>query len=188
MRSITFGFLCACLLATQASASILVYKDIMSGLNETPSNGSTATGSATVTVDTLANTLSILETWAGLTGPPTGAHIHCCSLPGVASAVALPFNTFPTTTSGIFTFTYDLTNTATYNATFLSSSGGTAALAESALLTGMANGMTYTNIHDAQFPGGEIRGQLAGVPEPGTTALAGASLLGLIAVVRRRRA
>jgi hypothetical protein len=189
MRPFALTLLCAGLLATHASASILVYTDKMFGTNETPTNASTATGSATVTVDTVANTLHVDETWTGLTGgPATGAHIHCCAGPGVAAQVALPFNTFPATTSGTFSFTYDLTLTGTYTAGFLTSGGGTAAGAEALLLTSMANGQTYTNIHDAQFPGGEIRGQLAAVPEPGTMALAGAGLLGLIAAIRRRRA
>ena len=32
-------------------------------------------------------------------------------------------------------------------------------------------GQAYANIHDATYPGGEIEGQLATVPEPGTAAL-----------------
>jgi hypothetical protein len=187
MRQIAFGILCVGLLARQASAGILVYVDSMFATNEVPANLSTASGHATVTVDTVANTLMINETWTGLVGPPTGAHIHCCGGPGTAVAVALPFNTFPTTTSDTFNFTYDLTLAATYTSAFLTTSGGTAALAEALLLSSMASGQTYTNIHDATNPGGEIRGQLAAIPEPGTMSVAGASLIGLIGVLRRRR-
>ena len=187
MRQIAFVLLCAGMLATQASAGILVYTDTMFGGNEVPPNGSTASGQATVTVNTVTNLLTVNETWIGLSSPATGAHIHCCAVAGVAVGVALPFTTFPNTTSGTFNFTYDLTQSATYTSGFVTASGGTAAGAESALLAAMASGRTYTNIHDANFQGGEIRGQLAAVPEPGTIALAGASLLGLIAAVRRRR-
>jgi CHRD domain/PEP-CTERM motif len=188
MRQIAFGILCVGLLARQSSAGILVYVDSMFGGNETPANGSTASGHATVTVDTVLNTLMINETWTGLTGgAASAAHIHCCAGPGVAAAVALPFNTFPTTTSGTFSLTYDLTQAATYTGAFVTAAGGTAALAESLLLSSMASGQTYTNIHNATFPGGEIRGQLAAIPEPGTMSVAGASLIGLIGVLRRRR-
>src|ERR1039457_4009557 len=109
MRQIAFGILCVGLLARQASAGILVDADNMFGTNETPSNASPATGQATVTVDTLLNTLTVSEAWTGLTVPATAAHIHCCAGPGVAAAVALPFNGFPIATSGSFNFTYDLT-------------------------------------------------------------------------------
>jgi CHRD domain-containing protein len=82
--------------------------------------------------------------------------------------VAVPFTNFPNTISGTYTNTFDLTAAGTYNSTFLANSGGTAALAESVLITGLETGLAYTNIHDAEFPAGEIRGQLAAVPEPTT--------------------
>jgi hypothetical protein len=188
MRQIAFGILCVGLLARQASAGILVYVDTMFGTNETPPNLSTASGHATVTVDTVANTLMINETWTGLIGgASSAAHIHCCAGPGVAAAVALPFTTFPATTSGTFNFIYDLTAAATYTSAFVTTAGGTAAQAEALLLSSMASGQTYTNIHNGTFPSGEIRGQLAAIPEPGTMSVAGASLIGLIGVLRRRR-
>jgi hypothetical protein len=187
MRQIAFVLLFAGLLATQASAGILVYTDTMFGGNEVPPNGSPGSGQATVTVNTVTNMLTVNETWTGLSAPAAAAHIHCCAVAGVAAPVALPFTLFPNTTSGSYNSTFDLMLSATYTSGFLSSSGATAAGAESALLAAMASGMTYTNIHDANFPGGEIRGQLAAVPEPATMAVGGASLLGLIAMVRRRR-
>jgi hypothetical protein len=188
MRQFAFVLFCAGLLATQASAGILTFTDAMFGNNETPPTGSPATGQAKVTVDTVANTLRVQESWTGLIGgAASAAHIHCCSLPGVAAPVALPFTGFPGTSSGTYDTTFDLTLTTTYTSGFLASGGGTAAGAESLLISSMTAGLTYTNIHNATFPGGEIRGQLASIPEPGTMALGGAGLLGLIGVVRRRR-
>jgi hypothetical protein len=52
----------------------------------------------------------------------------------------------------------------------------------------MATNKTYLNIHTSVVPGGEIRGFLAAIPEPGTWVLtiAGFGLIG--AALRRRRA
>lgn len=49
------------------------------------------------------------------------------------------------------------------------------------------SGRTYINIHTNQFPGGEIRGTLQVVPEPGTVILLGSGLLVLGAIGRRTR-
>jgi hypothetical protein len=164
MRQLAIVFLCTGLLAMQASAATLTFVSNMSGSQETPPNGSTGSGQSAVTLDTLAHTLSVSVSFAGLTGGPASmAHIHCCAGPGVAAVVAVPFTSFPPAISGSYAHTFDLTAAATYNPAFLTSSGGTAALAESVLINGLNTGLTYTNIHNATFPAGEIRGQLAKV-------------------------
>lgn len=47
------------------------------------------------------------------------------------------------------------------------------------------DGKAYINFHTTQFTGGEIRGTLLQVPQPGTIALLGLGLLGLIGLRRR---
>lgn len=55
-----------------------------------------------------------------------------------------------------------------------------------ALYDEMVAGNTYVNVHTRQFPGGEIRGQIQRVSEPGTMVILGLGLAAL-AVMRRRR-
>jgi hypothetical protein len=187
MRTFLIALFCAGVLATQASAGIITYTDTMLGVNETPPNASTATGSATVVLDTTLNTLSVSIVFSGLIGGPASAsHIHCCVPAGVATGVALPFTGFPVATSGSYSNLFDLTLLATYNGAFVTANGGTAASAEAALVAALNAGLAYTNIHDGQFPGGEIRGQLAAIPEPATMVLSGAGLL-FAALLRRHR-
>ena len=177
----------AALIGTAGSAQAAkVYKTDLLGSNEVPANVSTATGSGIAIVS--GDALTIHETWTGLIGgPAAAAHIHCCTTPGTNTGVAIPFVGFPTATSGTYDHVFDLLDAATYTSAFLSGlGGGTAAGAEAALLAGLQAGQAYMNIHDAVFPGGEIRGFLTGVPEPASWALMIAGF-GLVGAVLRRR-
>ena len=82
---------------------------------------------------------------------------------------------------------FDLSQSATYNVTFFNGNGGTAASAEAALIAGLNSGLAYANIHNSVFPGGEIRGQLAAVPEPATWGMTGLALAGVLLAGLRRR-
>lgn len=156
------------------------------GSNEVPSNPSTATGFATVWLD--GNLLTVDVNWQNLTGgTPSAAHIHCCTPQGTNTGVAVGFTGFPASLSGTYTNTFDLLNPAVYTSSFLNNfGGGTAAGAESALLAGIANGQAYVNIHNATYPGGEIRGFL--VPEPASLALMGLGIAAIGFLKRRRSA
>ncbi len=54
-------------------------------------------------------------------------------------------------------------------------------------VTQVESGLAYINIHTGFAPGGEIRGQISAVPEPGTLGLLGIGLVGLGAGRRRAR-
>ena len=87
---------------------------------------------------------------------------------------------------GVYNRVLDLTLATTYTAAFINNfAGGVLANAEPALISGFNNKMAYFNIHTTLFPGGEIRGFLNRVPEPGSLALAGIALAGLVASRRR---
>jgi hypothetical protein len=81
-----------------------------------------------------------------------------------------------------------MTLAASYNPDFITNNGGTVGSALNALVAGLDSGRAYLNIHTSMFAGGEIRGFLQPVPEPGTYAMmvAGLGLVGFMAVRRRR--
>ncbi len=173
---------------TPAQAQITVFTAALNGASEVPPNASPASGFGTVTLDQLLNTLLVSESFSGLIGGNAGAaHIHCCAGPGVSVGVAVGFPGFPSATSGTYSQLFDLMLLSTYNSAFLTANGGTAAGARNALVSGLFAGQTYLNIHNGQFPAGEIRGQLIATPEPATLGLLATGLLGMAGITRRRR-
>jgi hypothetical protein len=161
------------LAASSGHATIINFTTNMTGGAEVPPNASTATGSAQIRVDTVLHQLLVNLTFSGLIGGnAVAAHIHCCTPVGTNVGVAVGFPGFPAATSGTYSNLFDLTSLATYTSSFVTNfGGGTAAGAEAALIAGMIASRAYTNIHNATFPGGEIRGQTVQVPEPTTLAL-----------------
>lgn len=171
-------------LALPANAATITYSTTLKGANEVPSNASLASGTAMFTLT--GDSLSVLESYSGLSAPATGAHIHCCSSASSSAMVAVPFSGFPTTTSGTYSHTFDLTSSAIYTSGFLALEGGTAAGAEAALIAGFNSGLAYANIHDSSFPAGEIRGTISPTPEPGGFVLLGTGMIGILQAVRRK--
>jgi hypothetical protein len=148
---------------------------------------------ATVTIDDVANTMLVEVTFSGLSGTTTASHIHAPTAAGFTGTAGVATQTptfagFPLgVTSGTYSNLFDLLTASTYNGSFVTANGGTAAGAESALLSAIGSGRAYLNIHTTAFPGGEIRGFLVAVPEPATWAM---MLLGFGAIglaFRRRR-
>jgi len=174
-----------------AQAAPMTFTALLSGANELPTPvPSPGTGLATVVLDPTAQTLQVNATFSGLTSNDVAAHIHCCAPPGTNAPVATTVPAFPGFPLGVTSGNYssevfDLRQPTIYNPAFVSALGGLMN-AEAALIAGIIGGQTYFNIHTVNFPGGEIRGQLAPVPLPAGLPLFAAGL-GIVTFLARRK-
>jgi CHRD domain len=185
VKRVSFALAFALVVSTPASrADTIVFTTHLTGPAEFPINNSPGTGDATVTVDTTAHMMRVQVSFQDLLGLTAMAHIHCCVSPSAVPSTAGVATTVPTfegfpsgVTSGTYDNTLNLTLASSWNPAFITAHGGTTAGAEAFLLSGLAAGEAYFNIHTSMFPGGEIRGFL--VPGP----IAGAGLPGLILAI-----
>ena len=150
-------------LALAAPAGATTFSEIVNLDGAQAGTGSSGTGTAALTWDDVALTLAINMSYSGLSSPVTAAHIHCCAVPPGNAGVIVPLGLVTGATSGTFVSTLSL------NATQFSQT---------------ISGQSYINIHTTTFSGGEIRGNIAAIPEPGTLALVG---IGLACLGARRR-
>jgi len=185
------GVLSFVLFSVAGSALPVTFTASLSGLNEVPVNPSAGTGFVTVTFDLAAHLLTVDATFSGLSSNTTASHIHAPGAPGVNAQVATQtpsFLGFPLgVTSGSFFNTLNTSLASTYNPAFVTSHGGTVAQAEADLYAALLGGEAYFNIHSTAFPGGEIRGNLASIPDSGATALLAIPVLLALAVGARHR-
>lgn len=178
-------------LATGAQAHLTIFQGTFAP--EAP--GATGTGSLYMEYDEDDKTLFIDASWSGLSGNTSTAHIHCCTAApgtgtaGVALATGGILPDFPLgVKAGTYTKVINLALTTSYGGSFLTASGGTAAGAEARLISNLASGQAYFNIHSTTFGGGEIRSFVSVVPEPATTAMMLAGIAALGVAARRRTA
>ena len=165
MKRIALPVILALLAAGVQASTVFVAS--LDGAQE-PS-ASTATGFGSVTLNDAQDQITVDMSWTGLIGgPATAAHIHCCAPAGVNAAVLFPFSGVPIVTSGSIPEQMFSISPAE--------------------VTELEAGLMYMNIHDATFPGGEIRGQiLAETPEASHVAWIGPALAVGVALIARRR-
>ena len=120
--------------AAIAQAEMMKFTTELTGTAEVPPTDSTATGTAEVTLDTEAKTVTWVYTHEGLSGDMTASHIH-----GAATATEAAGPVIDTTGETM---------------------EGSAPITDAQAAELMA-GMYYVNLHTETFPDGEIRGQLA---------------------------
>ncbi|MGI8584112.1 MAG: CHRD domain-containing protein [Chitinophagaceae bacterium] len=120
-------------------ATTYIFNNIYSGSQEVPPNASAATGRIIGSYNQLTNTISYAIIFSGLTTSASAAHFHAPAPPGVNASVIIPQSGFPAAIAGTYSNTHVITD-----------------LQETQLLSNL----WYANIHNATFPGGEIRAQI----------------------------
>jgi hypothetical protein len=138
-----------------ASAATVHYTASLSGRSEIPKTDTKGKGKFDAKFDTQSKILTYTLTFDGLTGPATAAHIHGPANRSQTAGVVVPLGGQNPTSpiSGSTTLTADQ-------------------------LKMLQSAKLYVNVHTAANPGGEIRGQIAGVhskkkaaaPAPAATA------------------
>lgn len=177
-------------LALTAAAPAQQYFAFLDGPSESPPNASPGTGFALVDINVGAMTMSMNVSFSGLLGTTTASHIHAATANPFAGTAGVATQTptfvdFPLgVTSGTYVNTWDMSQTSSWNSSYITNNGGTTASAWAAFTNAIVGGRAYLNIHTNQFSGGEIRGFLQPVPEPASLAALG---LGSLAVLRRRK-
>jgi hypothetical protein len=111
------------------------FRATLSAAAEVPSNASPGTGTLEASFDKGSSVLKWRVVYSGLTGPATMAHFHGPAMPGANAGVVVPFPSAASPAEGSATLT-------------------------PAQVTDLMAGKWYVNVHTAQNPGGEIRGQV----------------------------
>jgi hypothetical protein len=136
MASVLAGVALAALAAAPASAEMINYNVPLTGAAEVPPNDSAGTGTVQATFDTDTKVFTWTIEYSGLTGDATAAHFHGPAAPDANAGPVIPIE-----------------------GNLASPISGTATLTD-AQAAELQGGMWYFNIHTAQFPDGELRGQL----------------------------
>lgn len=136
-----------CALATIGRAQTIELRATINAAQENPATTSPATGSAIMLYNVAANTFDLIVSISGMTNLATASHIHEAAV-GSNGPVVTNLGA-----DAVYT-----RNGATLTATFRD-------IKHLGTPLTLLRGGAYYNIHSAQFPGGEIRGQLIARPK-----------------------
>jgi hypothetical protein len=138
MPAFTAGAIALMLSTAPVLAEVLTFKANLTAGEEVPPNDSAGTGAVEATFDTDTKLFKWNITYDGLTGPATAAHFHGPADPGANAGPVVPIP----------------------DDKLASPIAGEATL-DDAQAADLQAGKWYFNVHTAQYPDGEIRGQLA---------------------------
>jgi Cu/Zn superoxide dismutase len=124
-------------LVNPAPNVVLSFTVLMNGASEVSPTTSTASGMGTLSLE--GSNLTYNISFSGLTAPATAAHIHAPGTATNSASVIIPLTSVPAATAGTIS--------------------GVAVVTQDQI-TNIIGGLAYANIHTANFPGGEIRGQV----------------------------
>ena len=137
------------------------FKATLSSYGEVPTNSTTGQGDLDLRIDDSAKTITFTLTYSGLAAPAAAAHIHLgarstnggvsvflCG--GGGQALCSPGTSSEATATGTITAANVIGPTTQ----------GIAPGEFDELVAAIRAGVTYANIHNSVFPGGEIRGQI----------------------------
>ncbi|MDE2333253.1 MAG: CHRD domain-containing protein [Rhodospirillales bacterium] len=127
------AFAAGLLFSTSAFAATETFHATLTGAQQVPPVHTSATGSATVTIDTATKKATWTVTYSGL--KPFAAHIHGPAPVGKNAGVMVPMKVGPSPMTGSATLTAQQIKT-------------------------IEAGDAYVNLHTAAHKGGELRGQL----------------------------
>lgn len=131
-------------LAGNAHAATYIQKHfVINGAQEVPPNGSAGSGNGIITVNTTTNVLHYDLRYTGLGSAENAAHIHGPAARGVIGGVLVAL---PAGSPKVGDWNYPEAQEAN-----------------------ILGGLTYINVHTANFGGGEIRGQIEVVDAPATS-------------------
>ncbi len=134
-------------LSLSARAQVVEFRATINAAQEVPAGTSAASGSAIMLYDVAANTFDLIVSISNMTNTATASHIHEAAAGSNGSVV--------TGLGGEALYTR-ASNTLTATFRGVTHAGDKLKL--------LQNG-AYFNIHSAQFPGGEVRGQLIAQPK-----------------------
>lgn len=128
-----------CFAGLVSAASGQTFTAFINSAQEVPTNSSTGKGFARIFLNESAGTINFTVSFSGLSSNQSAAHIHGAAGVGTNAGVLIDLGAVGGT-SGTITGTRSITPTQ---------------------IASLKSNQTYVNIHSANFPGGEIRGQVA---------------------------
>ena len=135
MPSMALGLATALMLSTSVLAEEVSFSAELLGSAAVPANDSAGTGTVEATLDSETKVFKWSVTYEGLTGPATAAHFHGPADPGQTAGPVVPVEDLESPMEGEATL-------------------------DDAQIADLQAGKWYFNIHTAQYPDGEIRGQM----------------------------